>query len=222
MTIENLLGGIPATRLPVDPALDELIEHGSEEFVGIAARHLDSSLCWAILSEGSLAARSADAELIAYAFARTGYHRGLDTLRRNGWKGSGPIPWEHEPNRGFLRCLAMLATVSERLGDDEERDRCWQFLRDSSETGYHFMRARVAEGASPVADLVRDITEADEREGEIEAADLPDEAASQDADEPEEHNGAQESHDSESSADSDEPEDDSPDRDSAEPDKAAE
>ena len=42
----------------------------------------------------------------AYAYARTGYHRGLDQLRRSGWKGFGPIPFSHEPNRGFLRALA--------------------------------------------------------------------------------------------------------------------
>ncbi|WP_425301001.1 DUF3151 family protein, partial [Nocardia farcinica] len=44
-----------------------------------------------------------------YAFARTGYHRGLDLLRRNGWKGFGPVPWSHEPNRGFLRSVGALA-----------------------------------------------------------------------------------------------------------------
>ena len=43
-----------------------------------------------------------------YAFARTGYHRGLDQLRRSGWKGAGPVPWSHEPNQGFLRALGAL------------------------------------------------------------------------------------------------------------------
>ena len=46
----------------------------------------------------------------AYAFARTGYHRGLDQLSRAGWKGHGPIPWEHEPNQGFLRALHALGS----------------------------------------------------------------------------------------------------------------
>ncbi|WP_084635254.1 DUF3151 family protein [Propionicicella superfundia] len=159
MTFENLLGGIAPTLLPADPALDELIAHGSEQFVEIASRHLDSSLCWAILSEGALAAATPDAELMAYAFARTGYHRGLDALRKNGWRGSGPVPWEHEPNRGFLRCLAALARLSGSLGDGAEHDRCWQFLRDSSETGYQVLQAR--KDAVPVADLVRDVTAAD-------------------------------------------------------------
>jgi hypothetical protein len=51
----------------------------------------------------------------AYAFARVGYHRSLDQLRRNGWKGHGPVPWEHEPNRGFLRALAALSRCREQV-----------------------------------------------------------------------------------------------------------
>ena len=53
----------------------------------------------------------------AYAYARTGYHRGLDALRRNGWKGFGPVPWSHEPNRGFLRCVIALAKAAEAIGE---------------------------------------------------------------------------------------------------------
>ena len=49
--------------------------------------------------------------MTVYAYARVGYHRSLDMLRRNGWKGHGPVPWEHEPNRGFLTCLALLALM---------------------------------------------------------------------------------------------------------------
>ena len=72
----------------------------------------------------------------AYAYARTGYHRGLDALRRNGWKGHGPIPWSHEPNQGFLRCLAALATAAGEIGETEEEQRCWTFLADSSKEAY--------------------------------------------------------------------------------------
>jgi len=64
----------------------------------------------------------------------TGYHRGLDQLRRAGWKGHGPIPWEHEPNRGFLRSLYMLGVSAATIGEDDEAERCAQFLRDSSAT----------------------------------------------------------------------------------------
>jgi hypothetical protein len=67
---------------------------------------------------------------------RTGYHRGLDLLRRSGWKGTGPIPWEHAPNRGFLRALWALAVAAGRIGDTVEQERCAQFLRDSTEAGY--------------------------------------------------------------------------------------
>ena len=70
--------------------------------------------------------------VMAYAYARTGYHRGLDQLRRSGWRGNGPIPWEHEPNRGFLRSLYMLGRAADAIGEDDEAQRCDQFLRDSS------------------------------------------------------------------------------------------
>ena len=59
--------------------------------------------------------------MTAYAYARVGYHRSLDLLRRNGWKGHGPVPWEHEPNRGFLRALAALATAAGRIGEAAEQ-----------------------------------------------------------------------------------------------------
>jgi hypothetical protein len=75
-------------------------------------------------------------DVTAYAYARVGYHRSLDLLRRNGWKGHGPVPWEHEPNRGFLRALAALALAADRIGEDPEAQRCREFLRDSSPTGY--------------------------------------------------------------------------------------
>lgn len=129
MAPENLLGEPPETLLPADPAAaaDDVDPEAA------ARAHPASSLAWAQLAELALA-DGRDVE--AYAFARTGYHRGLDALRRNGWRGHGPIPWSHEPNRGFLRSLAALATASGRIGDIEEADRCRQFLRDSSDEGY--------------------------------------------------------------------------------------
>jgi hypothetical protein len=71
-------------------------------------------------------------DVTAYAYARVGYHRSLDLLRRNGWKGHGPVPWSHEPNRGFLRALAALAVAAGRIGEAPEAARCAEFLRDSS------------------------------------------------------------------------------------------
>lgn len=65
----------------------------------------------------------------AYAAYRVGYHRGLDRLRANGWRGSGHVRWVHENNRGFLRCLAGLADAAERIGENDEAERCALFLR---------------------------------------------------------------------------------------------
>jgi Protein of unknown function (DUF3151) len=130
MVHENLMAQPPETRLPDDPVADR----PEDADLDAAARsHPASSLAWARLAEAAL---SDGRDVEAYAFARTGYHRGLDALRRNGWRGQGPIPWEHEPNRGFLRALAALATASDRIGDSEESDRCRQFLRDSTAEGY--------------------------------------------------------------------------------------
>jgi hypothetical protein len=74
--------------------------------------------------------RRSTAPIEGYAYARTGYHRGLDALRRNGWKGFGPVPWSHEPNRGFLRCVTELAKAAEYIGETDEQVRCTQLLRD--------------------------------------------------------------------------------------------
>jgi hypothetical protein len=52
----------------------------------------------------------------------------------SGWKGHGPVPWEHEPNRGFLRSLHMLGVAAAAIGEDDEAERCADFLRDSSAT----------------------------------------------------------------------------------------
>jgi hypothetical protein len=63
-----------------------------------------------------------------YAAFRVGYHRGLDTLRASGWRGSGYVHWSHEPNRGFLRALSGLAETAQAIGEDDEAGRCALFL----------------------------------------------------------------------------------------------
>lgn len=128
--------GPSPTELPVDPAAAELHGASRTRLVEVVAAHPTSSLGWATLAELALAAEQPHADLTAYAYARTGYHRGLDALRRAGWRGSGPIPWEHEPNRGFLRALWALSVAAGRIGETSEQERCAQFLRDSSETAY--------------------------------------------------------------------------------------
>lgn len=93
----------------------------------VAAAHPAASVAWAALAEAALAA---DKSVTAYAYARTGYHRGLDQLRRNGWKGYGPVPYAHEPNRGFLRCVAALARAAAAIGETDEQARCLALLDD--------------------------------------------------------------------------------------------
>ena len=127
----NLLGEPPETLLPADPGAADLDADASP--AEVATAHPDSTVAWALLAAEALAEGR---DLEGYAFARTSYHRSLDGLRRNGWKGHGPVPWSHEPNRGFLRSLAALATASERLGDEAEAHRCREFLRESSPEGY--------------------------------------------------------------------------------------
>jgi len=124
----NLLGEPPATYLPDDDEARAAIAAGVPARE-VAARHPAYAAAWAALAEESL--RSGDA-IAAYAYARTGYHRSLDQLRRAGWKGHGPVPWEHEPNRGFLRSLRALAHAAAAIGEEDEATRCEQFLRDSS------------------------------------------------------------------------------------------
>lgn len=94
----------------------------------VARRHPASSYAWAVLAEEALADGDAVA---AYAFARTGYHRGLDALRRTGWRGAGPIPASHVPNQGFLRALLALSEAAEAIGETEEHERCIEFLHAS-------------------------------------------------------------------------------------------
>jgi len=64
-----------------------------------------------------------------YAYHRVGYHRGLDRLRASGWRGSGYVRWRHEPNRGFLRALDGLRAAAQAIGEQDEAERCAQFLR---------------------------------------------------------------------------------------------
>jgi len=115
----------PRTLLPEDPAVTELAE-GADP-VQVAAAHPASSAAWATLAEQAL---GRDATVEAYAYARTGYHRGLDALRRAGWRGTGPVPWSHEPNRGFLRALHALSVTAGTIGETDEATRCAKFLAD--------------------------------------------------------------------------------------------
>jgi hypothetical protein len=128
MTHPNLLGEPPDTLLPDDPEARSALA-AADDPAPVAARFPSYCAAWATLAERALAS---DDSVTAYAFARTGYHRGLDQLRRSGWKGYGPVPWAHEPNQGFLRALAALAIAAEAIGEQDEAERCQAFLADSS------------------------------------------------------------------------------------------
>ena len=130
MEHRNLLGEPPATYLLPNEEADAALAAGAAP-EKVAARFPAYSAAWAALAERALAGGETVA---AYAYARTGYHRGLDQLRRSGWRGNGPIPWEHEPNRGFLRCLHALGRAAGAIGEADEAQRCEQFLRESSAT----------------------------------------------------------------------------------------
>ncbi|NDK31505.1 DUF3151 domain-containing protein [Nesterenkonia haasae] len=126
---KNLMEPEP-TLLPPEPEVVESLATG-EEPVDLAAKHPTSSLVWALLAEEAL---DAGYTVEGYAYARVGYHRGLDTLRANGWRGQGPVPWEHEPNRGFLRSLAALGQAAAAIGELGEVERIGNLLHDCDAT----------------------------------------------------------------------------------------
>ncbi|CAN5346666.1 DUF3151 domain-containing protein [soil metagenome] len=122
----NLMPEPPPTLLPAVPEAERALADGTEP-AQVAAAHPTASIAWAALAESAL---DGGRTIEAYAYARTGYHRGLDALRRHGWKGFGPVPWSHEPNRGFLRCLAALAQATAAIEETDEAQRCAEFLRE--------------------------------------------------------------------------------------------
>lgn len=122
--------GIPQTVLPDDPdelstALESALADGAdrEALSGIAGRFPRSPSVWAALGDHGRDVTE------SYAYYRVGYHRGLDALRQNGWRGSGYVRWEHPSNRPFLRCLEGLRSTAEQIGENDEVERCATFLR---------------------------------------------------------------------------------------------
>lgn len=119
----NLLGPEP-TLLAADTAVDAALAAGQPVETVVRA-HPESPLAWALLAD---AAEADGREIESYAFARVGYHRGLDALRKSGWRGAGPVPWSHEPNRGVLRALYALRRAAGRIGEQSEVERLTEFL----------------------------------------------------------------------------------------------
>ena len=124
-------GGLPSTVLPPgEPAAatalaDALALDGDARRAALGAvaarwpRYLD---VWAALGD-----QGRD-EIERYAYYRVGYHRGLDALRANGWRGSGYVRWTHPTNQGFLRALAGLGAMATAIHEDDEADRVGLFL----------------------------------------------------------------------------------------------
>ncbi len=126
----NLTTGIGETVLPDPPpgvtaAIAAALEAADRRaaLTAVAADHPDSLEAWGHLSE------VVDGAVESYAYARVGYHRGLDALRKAGWRGSGYVRWEHVSNRGFLRSLEGLRRAADEIGETAEAERCALFLR---------------------------------------------------------------------------------------------
>ncbi|MGQ0625965.1 MAG: DUF3151 family protein [Sporichthyaceae bacterium] len=134
---ENLMAGPPATLLPELADAAYQLERGTDPTT-VAGAFPEYSRAWAILADGAYAMGRV---VESYAYARTGYHRGLDALRRNGWKGHGPVPWEHAPNQGFLRALHALGRAAAEVGESGEAERCATFLRECSPTAAEVLGA---------------------------------------------------------------------------------
>jgi len=130
--------GPPSTVLPAESAE---LRHSLAQAVGapldgrrdavaaVAARWPRSLEAWATLGD------CARDDVEAYMAYRIGYHRGLDALRGNGWRGSGYVRWASTTNHGFLRCLAGLAQQAERIGELDEAERCRLFLTQLDPSG---------------------------------------------------------------------------------------
>jgi hypothetical protein len=101
-------------------------EQGRERLGALAARYPTSLNAWAGLGELALP----NDVIIAYAFFRTGYHRGLDRARASGWNGSQRLRWADAENRGFLRCLCGLMQAATAIGETDEASRTRDFLLD--------------------------------------------------------------------------------------------
>lgn len=131
MDVDIASSGPPETVLPdPSPAVSDALSaaEGSVDAVGVVvAAHPASPVAWATLGE-HLESDPDSSTISAYAAFRVGYHRGLDLLRKSGWKGSGYVRSGTAGNEGFLRCLAGLARMAAEIGETEEHARCVEFL----------------------------------------------------------------------------------------------
>ena len=134
----NLGSGLPTTVLPdPDPDVTHRLAEALAAPAGerrnavaaVVADHPRSLEAWATLGD---VGRDAVERYAAY---RIGYHRGLDALRANGWRGSGYVRWTAPSNRGFLRALLGLQRMAAEIGEADEAERCRLFLAQLDPSG---------------------------------------------------------------------------------------
>lgn len=115
---------LPAADAPLRAALADALAAADQRsaLTAVAAANPRSLDSWAALGD-----RGRDV-IERYAYYRVGYHRGLDALRANGWRGSGYVRWSAPGNHGFLRCVLGLGSMARAIGERDEADRCAQFL----------------------------------------------------------------------------------------------
>jgi hypothetical protein len=121
---ETVMPAVPdALRSALDEALARPLDERRSAIAVVATAYPRFVDPWAALVEYG----RDNAE--AYAYARVGYHRGLDALRGSGWHGTGYVRWRHPENRGFLSALDSLRRLASAIGEEDEEDRCAIFLR---------------------------------------------------------------------------------------------
>ncbi len=120
---ETILDAEPeAARAGLAAALESPLASRRAAIAAVVARWPRFLDAWAHLG----AAGRDDIE--RYAYFRIGYHRGLDRLRQNGWRGSGYVRWAHEENRGFLRAVVGLTQAAAAIDERDEVDRCRELV----------------------------------------------------------------------------------------------
>ncbi len=132
----QMSSGLPSTVIPAaDPRVREALAQA------IASNDPRSAIAEVVaehprLLEGWAALGDHGRDVIErYAAYRVGYHRGLDALRANGWRGSGYVRWTEPGNQGFLRCLRGLGAAAAEIGETDEAERCSQFLLQLDPSG---------------------------------------------------------------------------------------
>lgn len=134
----NLSSGLPTTVLPAPDAADA--ERLAAALAGPAGQRRDAVAAVVAASPRFLAGWAALGDLgrdtmERYAAYRVGYHRGLDALRANGWRGSGYVRWVEPTNLGFLSCLRGLGDMAAEIGEQDEADRIRTFLLQLDPSG---------------------------------------------------------------------------------------